>query len=97
MKKTFKLTHDKTKPERLVDAIKHEIKKYLKRERKKDLDEGVDYLDFDCKFGKDEANSEVIHLSEINKSIDWAVSENFETIYVEVISKPGYRAKPTES
>ncbi|RDH85689.1 MAG: hypothetical protein DIZ80_01820 [endosymbiont of Galathealinum brachiosum] len=93
MKKTFKLTSEKIKPERQVDAVKHEIKKYLKRERKRDLGEGVDYLDFDCKFGADEANSEVIHLAEINKSIDWAVAENLESFYLEVIAKPGYRNK----
>jgi len=97
VKKTFKLTHDKIKPERQVEAVKHEIKKYIKRERKRDLDEGVDYLDFDCKFGADEANSEVIHLAEINKLIDQAVSDAVESFYIEVIAKPGYRKpKPQE-
>lgn len=91
MKKTFNLTSEKIKSERQVEAVKHEIKKYIKRERKRDLDAGVDYLDFDCKFGADEANSEVIHLAEINKSIDWAVSESLQSFYLEVIAKPGYR------
>jgi len=97
VKKTFKLTHDKIKPERQVEAVKHEIKKYIKRERKRDLDEGVDYLDFDCKFGTDETTSEVIHLAEINKLIDQAVSDAVESFYIEVIAKPGYRKpKPQE-
>ena len=91
MKKMFNLTSEKLKPERQIESVKHEIKKYLKRERKRDLDEGVDYLDFDCKFGADEANCEVIHLAEINKSIDWAVSENMQSFYLEVIAKPGHR------
>jgi len=59
MKKTFKLTHQKLKLPRLVDAIKHEVKKYIKRERRRVLPEGADYWDFDCRFGTDEASSEV--------------------------------------
>ena len=93
MKKIFKLTHEKIKPERQVDAVKNEIRKYIKRERKRPLEEGVDYLDFDCKFGADAESSEVIHLSEIDKSIAWAVEENLESFYLEIIAKPGYRNK----
>ncbi len=97
MKKIFKLTDEKLKPERQVEAVKHEIKKYIKRERRRDLDEGVDFLDFDCKFGSDEATGEVIHLAEINKSIDWAVSENMQSFYLEVTAKPGYRNKKPQA
>ena len=52
MKKTFELTHPKIKLARRVDAVKHEVKKYLKRERNKKLPADADYWDFDCKFGK---------------------------------------------
>lgn len=96
MRKTFKLSHDRIKPERWVEAIKHEIKKYIKRERRRELPEGVDYLDFDCRFGKDMESSEVIHLSEINEHINWAVDEKLESFYVEVIGKPGIRKKHSE-
>jgi len=91
MKKTFKLAHEKIKPERLVESIKHEIKKYIKRERNKKLIDGADFLDFDCKFGADVDTCSEIHLSEINKSIDWAVSEGLMSFYIEIISKPGFR------
>ena len=91
MKKTFKLTSEKLHPDRVVEATKHEIRKYLKRERKRKLPEGVDFLDFDCKFGADEVDCEVIHLSEIDKSIDWAVTDKKESFYLEIIAKPGYR------
>jgi len=93
MKKTFKLTHERIKPERQVEAVKNEIRKYIKRERSKKLAPGVDYLDFDCKFGADEANCENIHLSEIDKSISWAVSEGKTSFYLEIVAKPGYRNK----
>jgi len=93
MKKTFKLTHEKIKLPRLVEAIKHEVKKYLKRERRRVLPEGADYWDFDCRFGTDEASSEVIHLSEIGKSISWAESEQLESFYLEILAKPCSRKK----
>ena len=57
MKKTFNLTHPKLQVSRVIEAIKYEVKKYLKRERNKTLPEGVDFWDFDCRFGDDEATS----------------------------------------
>ncbi|WP_440873723.1 DUF6172 family protein [Thalassotalea sp. PLHSN55] len=91
MKKTFDLNHEKIKVARRVDAIKHEIKKYLKRERNKALVEGADFWDFDCKFGLTEAAAETVHVSVINKSIDQAVTDGNTSFYVEVIAKPGFR------
>ena len=96
MKKTFKLTHEKIKIPRLVDAIKHEVKKYIKRERRRALPESADFWDFDCRFGTDEASSKVIHLSEINKSISWAESEQLKSFYLEILAKPRSRNKPEE-
>ncbi len=97
MKKTFSLTHPKLPVPRLVEAIKHEVKKYIKRERKKTLPDKVDFWDFDCKFGADEATSKVIHLSEINTYISEAESKQLDSFYLEILVKPGYRSKkPTE-
>ena len=93
MKKTFQLTHPKIKVPRLVEAIKNEVKKYIKRERKKKLPPEVDFWDFDCRFGDDEASSEVIHLSAINKSISQAESKQLESFYLEILAKPGVRSK----
>jgi hypothetical protein len=97
MKKTFKLSHERIAVPRLVEAIKHEVKKYIKRERRRALPEDADYWDFDCRFGTDEASSEVIHLSEINKSISWAESEQLESFYLEVMVKPCSRIKMPET
>ena len=97
MKKTFKLSHAKIKTPRLVDAIKHEVKKYIKRERRRELPADADFWDFDCRFGVDEASSEVIHMSEINKSISWAESEQLESFYLEIMAKPRRRNKMPET
>ncbi|MBT3582779.1 hypothetical protein HN510_03090 [Candidatus Woesearchaeota archaeon] len=93
MKKTFKLTHPKTKVARLVDAAKYDVKKYLKRERKKALPEGVDFWDFDCKFGHNIEEAKKIHWSKISKFIDEAEMQKLESFYVEILAKPGYRTK----
>ncbi|MCI5164898.1 MAG: hypothetical protein D3903_02120 [Candidatus Electrothrix sp. GM3_4] len=97
MKKTFKLTHPKIKLPRLVEAIKYEVKKYIKRERRKTLPQDVDFWDFDCRFGVDEATSEVIHLSEINKYISQAETKELESFYLEILVKPGHRTKNPQS
>ena len=93
MKKVIALTHPKVKVPRLVEAAKHEAKKYLKRERNKKLPEGVDYWDFDCKYGETEQQAKTIHVSEINKHIDQAEQKGLESFYLEILAKPGIRNK----
>lgn len=96
MKKTFELTHPKIKLARRVDAVKHEIKKYIKRERNKKLPTGADYWDFDCQFGNTEVEAKPIHLSQINKLIDQTQVENLTSFYVEILAKPAVRQSRIE-
>ncbi|MGF1835604.1 DUF6172 family protein [Photobacterium sanguinicancri] len=93
MKKTFALTHPKKAVPRVVEAVKHEVKKYLKRERNKALPQGADYWDFDCKFGNTEQEAKVIHVKEINKCIDDAETAAQPSFYLEILAKPAARAK----
>jgi hypothetical protein len=93
MKKTFLLTHEKIKTPRLIDSIKHEVKKYLKRERNKQLPDDADFWDFDCKYGHDETKAEEVHVSALNKSIDDAVQNELESFYLEIMAKPAIRTK----
>ncbi len=51
MKKTFALRPEGKNPDRVLDAIKNELRKYMKRERRRDLPAGADFWDFDCKLG----------------------------------------------
>ncbi len=87
MKRTFQLQIEGKKPERVLDSIKHEVRKYLKRERRRLLPLGTDYWDFDCKFGVTEESSEVVHLSEIITRIDEISKANGTQLYVEIIAK----------
>ncbi len=93
MRKTFKMTHPKLKLPRLVEAIKYEVRKYIKRERGKKLPDDADFWDFDCRFGADEASSEVIHMSAINKCISGAEEQQLESFYLEILARPAYRTK----
>ena len=93
MKKTFELTHPKIKRPRLVEAVSRDVKKYLKHERNKKLPPGVDYWDFDCKFGHTEEEAREIHVSEISKCIDEVDRESLTSFYLEILAKQGIRNK----
>ena len=93
IKKTISLNHPKKTYPRMVEAAKYEVRKYIKRERKRELPKGVDFWDFDCRFGDTEQEAEPVHLSEINKRIDEVASLERESFYVEVLRKEGVRMK----
>jgi Family of unknown function (DUF6172) len=93
MKKTFSLIHPRIKRDRMVESVRHDIKKYLKRERNKKLPENADFWDFACKFGPDAESAEDIHLSAIGKAIDEAVRQQLDSFYVEILARPGQRTK----
>ncbi|WP_019652401.1 DUF6172 family protein [Variovorax atrisoli] len=98
MRKTFQLQVEGKHPDRLLEAIKHEIRKYIKRERRRELPEGVDYWDFDCRFGTSQESAEVIHLSAITGLIDGVVKEGGKQFYIEILAKPAQRkARPAGS
>ena len=91
MKKTFQLHVEGKHPERLLEAIKHEIRKYVKRERRRDLPEGVDFWDFDCKFGTALETAEVVHLNDITVRMDDVALAQGTQCYVEILAKHGVR------
>jgi hypothetical protein len=93
MKKTFQLSHPKIKVPRLVEAIKYEVRKYLARERRKPLPPDVDFWDFDCRFGADEASAEVIHVADINRHISRAEEQGLASFYLEILARPGRRRR----
>lgn len=93
MKKTFDLTHPKIKPDRLVEAVRRDVKKYIKRERNKKLPEDADFWDFDCKFGPSSDEAKVIHMAEIGKCISAAGEQSLKSFYIEILAKPACRSK----
>ncbi len=96
MKKTFQLAQEGKHPDRLLDAIKHDIRKYLKRERGRALPKGVDFWDFDCRFGQTEPESATAHVAELLDLIDALATEGGTQFYIEIMAKHGHR-KPREN
>jgi hypothetical protein len=91
MKKIFSLEVPGHQAPRVIEAIKSNVRKYVKRERRKPLPEGVDFWDFDCKIGQDEAAPEVKHVEELIPAIDQAAADKCDSIYIEILAKPGHR------
>lgn len=95
MRKTYQLAIDGKNPDRLLDAAKNDIRKYIKRERAKALPAGADFWDFDCKSGADAAGAADVPASGLIASVDALVKGGAASVYVEVLAKPAQRtAKP---
>tara|TARA_R110002096_G_scaffold39182_1_gene107408 strand:+ start:2131 stop:2493 length:363 start_codon:yes stop_codon:yes gene_type:complete len=97
MRKTFPLEVPGLKPPRVIEGIKNDIRKYVKRERRKKLPETVDFWDFICRVGVSQESAAVVHLAVINAAVDTASQEEGTTVYVEVLATQGFRtSKPKE-
>jgi len=88
MRKTFPLRAEGKHPDRVLEAVKHEIRKYIKRERRRDLPEGADFWDFDCKFGADKEAAAVIAPADLTAALDALAQAGGEQCYVELLVKP---------
>ena len=77
MRKTFQLRPEGKHPDRHLEAVKHEIRKYIQREKRRDLPKDMDYWAFDCRFGTDAESAQAIHVEEITASIDAVISSTW--------------------
>ena len=91
MKKNFSLQAEGKHPDRVLEAIKHDIRKYFKRERNRALPKGVDFWDFDCKVGLSANSAEVVRVSGVIEAVDAAAKAGATSVYVEILSKHGVR------
>lgn len=91
MKKIFHIQEENKNSERLVEAIKHEIRKYIKRERSKKLPKDFGFWDFECRFGQTNQSAKSVHSAELTAELDRALSEKWEACYVEIIAKPAQK------
>ena len=91
MKKTFPLHAPGKADPRVVEAIKHDVRKYVKRERGKTLPEGFDLWEFACKVGATGPTAEITPLNDVGATIDGVVSAGGTEVYVEIIAVAGHR------
>ena len=98
MRKTYPLNIEGKHRDRVLDAVKHDIRKYVKRQRRVALPEGVDFWDFDCKFGLSADSAATIHFGNLMEQIDTVAKESAAAFYVELLAKHGHRkARPAAS
>ena len=87
MKKVFQLQQENKHPDRVLESLKHEIRKYFKRERKKKLPENALYWDFDCRFGTSAEDANNVTPSELMTALDHAKAEQLQACYIEIIAR----------
>jgi hypothetical protein len=88
VKKRFKLTDPKKHEERVLEAIKHEIRKYAKREKKKTLsDKEKMYWDFDCRIGASAEDAKAVIFEDLINALDEIKATGAEEVYVEILAK----------
>ena len=88
MKKVFQLKDPKKHEDRVLEAVKNDIRKYVKREKKKDLpDNATMYWDFDCQIGASSDIAQAIPYEELIKALDKLKALGLKEVYVEIMAK----------
>jgi len=91
MKKTFPLQARGKDDARVRDKIRHEVNKYVRRERQKALPEGFSWWAFACRVGPDAAQATTKSLDEVGGAIDAVAQTGATTVYVEIVASPAQR------
>jgi hypothetical protein len=91
MQKNFVLKAPGKVDQRLVEAVKGDVRKYVKRERRKKLPEGFTEWAFACKTGSDRNTATDCHVDEVTKRIDEMATAGGAQIYIEILARPGNR------
>ena len=91
MKKTFSLQVEGKHPDRVLEAVKHDIRKYFKRERGRPVPAGADFWDFDCKVGTSADSAQVVRVGAVIEAVDAVARSSAASVYVEILSKHGIR------
>jgi hypothetical protein len=95
MRKTYPLRPEGKHPDRVLDAVKHDIRKYQRRERRRELPEGAHFWDFDCRFGPDQDSAVTVHPGELIGRLDALAREGAAQCYVELLARPAVRQPRT--
>ena len=91
MKKNFPLQAPGKADARVLDAIKHEVRKYVRREHRKPPPDGFDRLEFECKVGANAAEATVVSLHDVSSALDTVARAGGSTAFVEIVPRPAHR------
>ena len=95
MKKTFPLQAAGKDDARVRDKIRHEVNKYVRRSRRKEVPEGFGQWDFACKVGAGAESAEPRALKEVAGAIDAVAEAGAKEVYIEITAVPGQRMAAT--
>lgn len=87
MLKTFIIKEENKHPDRLVENVKYQIRKYIKREKRKALPEKAKCWHFDCQFAKEGEELRAIEFKDITKNIDESASSDDKEFKIEILAK----------
>lgn len=93
MKKIFPLQQKNKHPDRVLDSIKYDIRRYLKRERKKKLPEDATYWDFECRLGQNSETAQPLQASQLISALDKASESQWTQCYIEIIAQASFKKK----
>ena len=84
MKKTYDLRLEGKNPERLLEAAKNDLRKYIKRCRDKALPTGTHFWHFVCKVGASEAQAVDVHPQQLTDVINSTVAAGATTLFAHI-------------
>jgi hypothetical protein len=93
MKKMFSLTAAGKDDARVRDKVRHEINKFLKRSRQKELPEGMTRWNFECRLGNSATEAEVLPWKDLGAAIDRQAEAGATSVYVEVLPVAAERSR----
>ncbi len=89
MKKTYPLIVEGKHPDRVLDAVKNDIRKYFKRERSRPLPKGVRFWDFDCQVGLSADAAQPLKPGQVVSTVGELAQGGASSVYVKILCKPG--------
>jgi len=91
MKKNFPLQSPGKADARVVESVKSEVRKYVKRELHKTPPEGFDLWTLQCRVGATAELAAPCEVSGIGGLVDAVVADGGTSVYIEILAVPGLR------
>jgi hypothetical protein len=95
MRKTFPLHHPRKALGRVLDALKHDLRNYVQRERRKPLPADADRWEFRCQVGATAASATEVTLKQLSSALDAVAAQPGATeVFVALTAVPVAAAEP---
>lgn len=91
MRKNYALRPEGKHPDRVLDAVKHDIRRYMRRVRGQAVPADADFWDFDCRLGETAEAAQAVHPGELIKQLDSLAKTGASHCYVELLPRAAQR------